>query len=604
MEQQLLLKRLRWFLVSRLSVAITGLVAIWIYQKGQWLFPPHILAIYLILVFACLVNIVYFLLIQWACRLESLRTMALVKVAVDILLISALCYFSGGISSIFAYLFFAAIVAAALLVSGKAGIGLASLTTVLLAGITLTYTLGAQLHFDMPLIPEKYLLATAQEIRFIIPYLFFFGLSLHLVAWLAGRLAIELTREQILKADILQNMLHGLIVVDRQGIIAFWNPKATEMLSLPPGLKLIGTRIDEILSDSKYKDFRRALLNNLRINQTLEYRDNRGEMIYLEINTSVLEDKQKRLRGMIAILTDITLKKQMEEIIKQSERLQSLQEMSFSLAHEVRNPLSSIKGAVQALGTYWGNTLKDDEHKLMNLIIKESDRLNKIVTDFLEFASKKPLVRQRANLTELIDEVVMLLKRSGKNINLVLELMPALMCECDAASLKQVFLNLGLNALEASPTGSVVTFKAYQAYREAPLEAIINRDREVVHNIPSRVRQGNNSKGSGLGITIEVIDQGSGVKQEHLNRIFEPFFTTKAKGVGLGLSVAHKIIREHYGLIWCESLTGEHNTNPVRESQPGMHTRFIVWLPVSPPEENPLSVKSDNNRDFLPSLTG
>jgi len=571
MEQQLLLKRLRWFLVSRLMVAITGLIAIWIYQKGQWAFPPHILAIYLILIFACLINIFYFLVLKWIQHSVALRVAALVQVGIDILLVSALCYFTGGINSIFAYLYFAAVVTSALLISAQAGLGFASLATVLLAGITLAYTLSARLHFAMPLIPEKYLLATAREIRFILPYLFFFGLSLHLVAWLAGRLTLELTREKILKADILQNMLHGLIVVDSKGKVAFWNPKASEMLRLTPETKLTGEPIDKILEDAQYKHLRTALLNNLRVNQTLEFRDKKGEMVFLEINTSVLEDKQKRLRGMIAVLTDITFKKQMEEAIKQSERLQSLQEMSASLAHEVRNPLASIKGAVQALKNYLNDSLKTDEHKLMNLVIKESDRLNKIVTDFLDFASKKPVVPQRTNLTEVVDEVITLLKRTptfvgtgqpGKTIHFETDIAPSLLCECDPEGLKQVFLNLGLNALEANPLNATVTFKGYWSTQNAPLE--------TAHDIQPNVASDNGHiklQTPSLGITFEIIDQGSGIKQEHRGRIFEPFFTTKPKGVGLGLSVAYKIIQEHQGKIWCES-------------QPGSHTRFIIWLPL------------------------
>jgi two-component system, NtrC family, sensor histidine kinase PilS len=559
MEQQQVLKRLKLFLVFRLLIAITGLVAIWSYQKGQLVFPPHIRAIYFIFILACLVTIVYLILIKYIRSLFVLRIISVLQVGIDLLLISGLCYFTGGISSVFAYLYFVVILATAFLISGQASLVFASLATILLSTITLAYTISTKTHWILPFIPEKYILATAQEIKFILPYLFFFGLSLHIVAWLAGRLTIELASEKILKSDILHNMLHGLIVTNRKGIVNFWNPKASEMLRLSTETRLTDNRIERILSDSKYKTLLSAISDTNNRNLTLEFIDRTGEPIYLEINISVLKDKHQLPRGMITVLSDITFKKRMEGIMKQGEHLQSLQEMSASLAHEIRNPLASIKSAIQALQTYSGNPLKPNENKLMDLVLKESDRLNKIVSNFLEFASKKSVVPQRIYLNDLLNDVTLLLKQTQKPVTITTLLTEQLYCSGDPVRLKQLLLNLGLNALEASFANGSVTFKGCYASQKKPLESLSLDTSKYTKNsiLPEEI-----------GITLEIIDQGSGIKEEILNRIFEPFFTTKAKGIGLGLSIASKIVQEHKGHIWCVP-----NIPP-----PG--TRFIVWLPA------------------------
>ncbi|MBI4712205.1 MAG: hypothetical protein HY762_02700, partial [Planctomycetes bacterium] len=280
-------RALKWFLFYRLVVAILGLGAIIIYHLSfsplsvkLFGFPPHILAAYVILVFACLVNIIYLLLIQYVPPGNE-RKQALLQISVDVLLVTGLSYFTGGSGSIFVTFYFVLILAANIMGSPKIGLFYASASSILLATITILYSVSAAGGFTLPLLSPDYVKTSAKGFRFILPYLFFFGLILHFVAYSTGRLLSELAHERRLKA----------------------------------------------------------------------------------------------------------------EMAERANLLESLREMSIGMAHEIRNPLASIKGAVQGLITV-GQADAADNKKLLNIVLSESDRLNKIVSDFIEFANDRPLLQQ------------------------------------------------------------------------------------------------------------------------------------------------------------------------------------------------------------------
>lgn len=555
-EEILLLGRLKWFLFSRLTIAILGIIAILIYQKTLRAFPlrefpPRLIAAYITLIFACFVNIIYLLSLKW--RLIELKKLALIQISIDIFLITGLTYFTGGIGgSLFIYLYFASTLAAALLVSARSSFLFASLSTILLASVTITYFLGGHFQYSLPLLPGEYVRVMTRELRFILPYLFFFALVLHIIAFLAGRLALELNRERILKDEILQNIVNGLIVVDHNGKIVFYNTQALEMLNLSPRKELTGLRIEKALPGKKYEILQHALLNKSRITREIPLKNARGEDIYIEVTTSVLLGPHRQIRGVMAILNDVSLKKKVMEISKRAETLDTLSTMSVGVAHEVRNPLASIKSAIQELNE--GDKFDRAEKKLMNIVVKESDRLNQIITEFLDFARERSVMPWWCNLVDLLEEIIALLKRKdlSKEIKVETELSGSLRCEADYEQLKQVFLNLGLNALEASSDSAKITFRGYFSNRDAPFQPVQTLGKEPASD---------NS-----GIMIEVIDAGVGIEPAHQARIYDPFFTTKPKGIGLGLSIANKIIQAHNGKIFVESKIG-------------IGSKFSVWLP-------------------------
>ena len=208
------------------------------------------------------------------------------------------------------------------------------------------------------------------------------------------------------------------------------------------------------------------------------------------------------------------------ERMKRSERLYAIGQLAAGLAHEIRNPLASIAGAVGILGRKQGSEEKRVE--CLEIINKECQRLNSLLASFLDFAKPRVPKYQTMNLGPILDSVVGLAAHAidRKPIVLRKQITPNLPpVECDPEQLKQALLNLIINAVQAMPEGGEISVSAAM------------QDGKAV---------------------IGVSDQGYGISSEHLDNIFDPFFTTKEEGTGLGLSVAHQIVRQHGGILTAE----------------------------------------------------
>jgi two-component system sensor histidine kinase PilS (NtrC family) len=526
--------RLKWFLVIRLMIAILALIAIILYQqKTLETFPAHLVSAYSILVFACFINILYLLALRWTWI--SLRKQAMFQITLDILIETLLIYFTGGIGgSIFIYLYFASIVSGALLISARSSFVFASLASTFLSVITIIYFLGVHYNRPLPFLPNEYIKDVSGNLSFVLPYLFFFALALHLVAFLAGRLTIELSHERILNEEVLQGMLTGLMVVNLQGEIAFYNQQARELLRLPKDAFTEGVKVKDILDRPNYKSLRDTLLDSQISSGEITIKDEKNDY-FIEFSTTSLKDSQGKARGVIVLLNDVTLARKTAEITKQAERWQSLSEMSTSIAHEIRNPLASIRSAAQELGVL--DKLSPAEKKLMDIIIKETKRLNNIITEFIDFARERPGCFQECNIGQIVDEVAILLehKETAQPVKVQKEIKGKIFCSADSEQLKQVLINLGLNAIEAD-TNRVV-LKAYAEFNE------FKNAEEII---------------------IEVIDFGKGIDPSCRDKIYDPFFTTKPKGVGMGLAIAGKIIQLHKGRISFETVVGKGTKFTVR----------------------------------------
>lgn len=204
------------------------------------------------------------------------------------------------------------------------------------------------------------------------------------------------------------------------------------------------------------------------------------------------------------------------------EKLASLGELSAGLAHEIRNPLGIIKNAAEGLLSR--ERAKEEQILLLNIIVQESRRLNKLVTDFLQFARPRPPEKVEASLKGLVEEVVFSLKEEARErgVSFSLSLEEAAF-PLDRDQIRQVLLNLLFNALEASPRGGEIRIELSKGGRE---------------------------------VRLRVIDRGEGIPPEHMDKIFNPFFTTKEKGTGLGLAVVYRIVEAHGGTVRVESSHG------------------------------------------------
>lgn len=223
------------------------------------------------------------------------------------------------------------------------------------------------------------------------------------------------------------------------------------------------------------------------------------------------------------------------EGMKRAERLSALGQLSAGLAHEIRNPLASISGAAAILQR--DQELDSRKGKCVSIIISECRRLDGLLTNFLNFARPRPPCFQNVELQPILENTVALARHAIRNrtVHISLEIRtPIPRVECDPEQLEQVLLNLMLNAIEASMEGGTVT-----------LAALVE----------------------GSDVAVKVIDLGHGVAAAHVDRLFDPFFTTKEHGTGLGLPVAHQIVRQMGG-----SLLAHKN--------PGQGMTFSVTLPV------------------------
>jgi signal transduction histidine kinase len=245
-------------------------------------------------------------------------------------------------------------------------------------------------------------------------------------------------------------------------------------------------------------------------------------LVLLACVTAAAAGRERRLRlhyqQVAEQLSNVYEKVQANfEGMKRAERLSAIGQLSAGLAHEIRNPLASISGAVAILAR--SQALDPKNAKCLDIIMSESERLNGLLTNFLNFARPRPPRLKLVQLVPVLDNVIELASHGvrGKDVRFEKSIEAGLLpVECDPEQLEQVLLNLMINAIEASPDKGTVTLSA-------------------------AAQDGR--------IAIGVVDQGHGVAPAHIDRLFDPFFTTKEHGTGLGLPVAHQIVRQMGGSL-------------------------------------------------------
>ncbi|WP_027716186.1 nitrogen regulation protein NR(II) [Desulfuromonas sp. TF] len=234
-----------------------------------------------------------------------------------------------------------------------------------------------------------------------------------------------------------------------------------------------------------------------------------------------LEESYGKLRAQADLILEI------EEQLRRADRLAALGELSAGMAHEIRNPLGSIRGTAEILRE--GIDPADRRHEFAGILIKEVDRLNRVVQDFLDFARPAPVERGRVDINEALRELLVLTRQQTVKSGVRVELLPGDLPKVpgDREQLKQACLNLLLNALQAMPAGGLLTIAT------TPLDGEVQ---------------------------VRFADTGQGIPPESLEKIFNPFFTTRQEGTGLGLAITHRIVQGHGGRIEVASRIGEGTT--------------------------------------------
>ena len=337
-----------------------------------------------------------------------------------------------------------------------------------------------------------------------------------------------------------ENIPSAIITAGISGKITSINNTACQILDCDKG-DILGRNIYDEDVYTKLEPLSSLLKDGLEkeevyIKHMLKLRNSGGKELPVMINTSIQKDSSGKVLGAIGAFRSIEEIKNFEESMIRARNLASIGELSAGMAHEIRNPLTSIKGYAQYIKLELGdNSLLNED---VNIIINEVDRLNGILDRFLTFARPTQPKLEQCNVNDIIIDIVKLLSKDNlpQNITLKTELETIPDSVLDYEQIEQALLNVAINAIQAMKKGGVLTL----ATRCNELEKFVE---------------------------IDISDTGSGIPSESLEGIFEPFYTTKPKGTGLGLSITSTIIESHKGFIEVKTI-------------PDKGTRFTIKLPI------------------------
>ena len=542
--------RLGVLLVARFLVAIACVAVLLALEGGEIFSSPRFKYAYFLLLIVCVSDLLYIPLFR---RLDRPPLQAGLQAVVDLLAVTALVYLTGGVYSPFALLYFGAVVAVSSFFAAPGALLFGAFSAGLLLGVGALFHAAFRFGWPLGLVSPQTLKDHAPfgdvAGATVLPALGFLG-----VAFLASRLAATASRERVVMEEVLQGMGDGVATVDPLGRIVFINPAARALLDLPPGPHPLGRTLPELFREIGARGFDvdpAALPASESF--TVDVPPGNGPSRSLHVTISPVADAGGKARGAVALLRDLTWQRRVEEAVRRADRLQDISEMSAGIAHEIRNPLASIRGSIQELHT--ASILSDDDKRLMKVILRECDRLNGIVEKFLEFAGRQAMNQRPCDLGTLLDEVSAALDRHpARGASCIrVEKEGDLAVRADPEGLRQVLFNLGLNGLEAMSGGGSLRFRAC-------FRASYPRPEHAQKPAPSPVE----------GVAVDVSDTGRGIAPEILGKIFHPFFTTKPKGTGMGLSLVHRIVDAHRGTVKVDSI-------------PGTGTTFSVWIPRTPP---------------------
>lgn len=442
------------------------------------------------------------------------RPMMWAQVLVDMGVVAATINFTGGSESFFTFLFVVVILEAGLLLGLSQGF--------LVAGLAV----GAMLTQ----------IQLSSEPRTINTWYNFFiqALAYFLTASISGYWNQQLRRLQQFQREILDNMNNGFMIVDRTGGISALNTAGLRILGLSES-EGIGQSVTDVLQAESGGEC--PVITALRSGRDFtryEFRckTTEGPNRLLGLSTSRVLDWRQRDSGLIASFSDLTEMDAMRNELQRHDRMAAVGELAAGLAHEIRNPVAAIRGAVDELRT--GVERPSLVRKLADIALRESDHLNKIISDFLDFARKPTVHRDEFNLSGLVDEVAELTRREFDAERLQIDVdhsVDPVAVSGDRSQVKQVFINLAKNGAEAMHgKGRLsITMTANTTWVEVRFE-----------------------------------DEGEGIPPDMIANVFEPFYTTKDEGVGMGLAISQRIITSHDGVIHATPREGGGTTMRVR----------------------------------------
>jgi two-component system sensor histidine kinase PilS (NtrC family) len=477
--------------------------------------------IYYLVAFACLLSVGALLTLE---RIPAEANAGL-QILGDLFVVTGLVWISGGPDSSFTFLYLAAVAAGAILLGRRGGLSAAGLAAVF-------YTVLLDLMYFGVLVPvdgPRHWPAATLVGNAALNVAAFVGTAL-LVTASAEKLGearrdverrkAEIARLQALHASVLSSMSSGVLTTDLEGVVTYANPAAADLLNLAP-VEVVGKPVLALglVNGPDWERIRAAEGQILRFDVV---RPTRGAEAYFGVSASSLRDAGGRATGRILIFQNVTRLRKLEGEVRLKEKLAAVGELAAGIAHEIRNPLASISGSVQVLKGM--GIPGSGEQRLMEIVVTESQRLSRILEDFLRYVRPRERAVESVDAPAALRDVLTLLKHSDEvspRHTIALDLDPlSAVLSADPGQLRQIFWNVSRNALSAMPAGGSLSVKA-------------------------RLEDGT--------WTVSFADEGRGMTPEERSRLFTPFAHSFRGGTGLGLAIVYRIVEEHGGRIDVET---------------------------------------------------
>jgi two-component system sensor histidine kinase PilS (NtrC family) len=517
-----IIQKLQTLIIGRLMTVFLIMVASWVWSSGKLKlsydnFPQ---GFFLVFVIAVGLTVVYFFVLRLN---QNYKWQIHTQFFIDALLITWLVWRTGDLTSPYLTLYIVLISVTSVFLSGRGTLIISAICVVLFTTLSVFASLELIKTYSKTI-----------EFSKAIQVVGFHDVAFLAVGLLSARLAQRYTsgeklREttktladlQILHERIIESIGSGLITIDLEGKIYTFNKMAEEITGRHAG-DMRGTSIYNLLGDIGLE-----IGTSIKANENNEvpprfevgFKRPDGFVVQLGYGISPLFAKDGEKTGLIISFQDLTDIRSMEESVRRKDRLAAVGRVAAGLAHEIRNPLGAMRGAIQVLES---KTEKDTaQSNLMDIILRESDRLNQIITNFLKYARPQNSNFADVDIKEAIEDTITLVRHSPDvRDNHILETdlpnKPTII-SADISQLKQIFWNLSRNAIQAMPEGGGLTIKL----------------RRLQNN---RVR-------------VVFSDNGVGMPREQVEQLFEPFSKSTTGGTGLGLSIVYQIIRDHNGTI-------------------------------------------------------
>jgi two-component system sensor histidine kinase PilS (NtrC family) len=497
-----------------------------------------------------LIALIYFLTFIYIVALKYIKNLfkfAYLQLLIDTIFITAIIYTTGGIESIFSFLYLLNIISGGIILYRYGGMIIASFSSIL-------YGAFLDLSYYRLINPIGYRFPYAQEYQSseIFYMILVNAAAFYLVAFLSGFLSEQIQKSraelkakqkdmaalEMLKENIIQNISSGLVALDEHSKIIVFNKGAERIFN-------IDSR-DAIRKD--ISDIIPHIMPYLKVHSPhkfsqLSYKGKEDQQIDLLLNISPLKEYDGSNKGKILVFQDTTRIREMEQEVKRMEDMAMLGELAAGIAHEIRNPLASISGSIQVLNDSLSREEAHINRRLIEIVLREVSRLDHLVNDFLQFARPQRIEIEEFELNQLIMDTLYLFQNSqswSEHLDIETKIMSPLKIKSDPHQLKQVFWNIFLNASEAMPKGGLISISAQK-------ETDFKSSSESVESV-----------------MIKIEDNGPGLDPKIAKDIFKPFSTTKKDGSGLGLAIVKRIVEGLGGKVSGENMAREGTTITIR----------------------------------------